>query len=739
MRTVEIIKEALFAKKGEEFETVSLPHTWNNLDGQDGGGDYWRGEGVYKIFLPEHHDSKRQYIEFRGANHVAVVYCNGQKLGEHKGGFSTFRFELTDFMKDGENELTVVVSNEECDVYPQQADFTFFGGLYREVCFIEVENSHFDLMQTGTSGVFVTPHVSGKIRIDGFISNTENCQIRCRIKDREGKTVVEKTITAESHTISDLMIKTPVLWDGLKNPYCYTAELTLLKEGKETDQVRELFGIRSFHVNPDDGFYLNGVRTPLHGVARHQDRKNMGWAITHREHEEDIEIIKEIGANTLRLAHYQHDQYFYELCDKAGFIVWAEIPFITAFRPGKEAYENTLSQMTELIAQNYNHPAICFWGISNEISVTCESEELYRNLCDLQALCKRMDPSRLTTMAQVSMLSMESDHNDITDVLSYNHYFGWYMGDVSENGPWLDRFHKLYPDRCLGVSEYGAEANIALHSANPEGHDYSEEYQAYYHHEMLKIFEKRPYLWSTHVWNMFDFAADSRDEGGCKGRNNKGLVTYDRKTRKDSFYIYQAYWSEKPMVHICGRRFFDRTEDQRNILVFTNCSEVRLYVNGELAGTSKSKDHGVLFENVALKDGVNEISVRTEKENVSDTIQLNAVAVPNPAYSLPKEETEAGNWFDSIRTDEELEFKEGYFSIKDKIGEMLEQPEARAVVQELFDKASAKGGAGEDMQKSIEMCRNMALEPILTIMKAPKGTAAYLNNKLNKIKKQSDI
>lgn len=737
MRTQELITKALFAKNGNEFEMVSLPHTWNNLDDQDGGGDYWRGEGIYKITLPDYHESKRQYIEFRGANHVATVYCNGTELGVHKGGFSTFRFELTDTMKKGENEVTVVVSNEECDVYPQQADFTFYGGLYREVRFIEVENSHFDLKKTGTSGVFVTPHVSGKIRIDSFISNAEDCEVRCRVKDGDGKIISENTVTAEEHTVSTLVVKKPVLWNGLKNPYCYTAELTLLKDCEEVDQVTELFGIRSFHVNPEDGFYLNGVRTPLHGVSRHQDRENMGWAITHKEHEEDIEIIKELGANTLRLAHYQHDQYFYELCDKTGFVLWAEIPFITAYRPGKDAYDNTISQMTELIAQNYNHPSICFWGISNEISVTCESEELYKNLCDLQALCKKMDPSRLTTMAQVSMLSMESDHNDITDVLSYNHYFGWYMGDVSENGPWLDEFHKLYPDRCLGVSEYGAEANLALHSAAPEGHDYSEEYQAYYHHEMLKIFEKRPYLWSTHVWNMFDFAADGRDEGGCKGRNNKGLVTYDRKTRKDSYYIYQAYWAEKPMVHICGRRFYDRAENERNIIVYTNCPEVSLYVNGGFVETKEVKDHAVVFEDVAMKDGINDISVTTEMENITDSIQLNAVDTPNETYALPKEETVAGNWFDDIRADEKLEFIDGYFSIKDKIGEMMEHPEANAVIQELFDKMFANDTSGKDMQKSIEMCKNMALEPILTITKAPKGTDSYLNNKLNKIKKSS--
>ena len=307
-------------------------------------------------------------------------------------------------------------------------------------------------------------------------------------------------------------------------------------------------------MDPENGFFLNGKSYPLHGVARHQDRLDMGWAISEAEHAEDVALIKEVGANTIRLAHYQHAQPFYDLCDKNGLVLWAEIPLISVFREGEDAKANTLSQMTELISQNYNHPSIFFWGISNEITIAGESEALYQNLCELNALAKKLDPSRLTTMAQVSMVPMDSEHVYITDVQSYNHYFGWYVGDVSENGPWLDEFHRKNPDRPVGVSEYGAEAILTWHTAKPESHDYTEEYQAYYHHEMLKTFATRPYLWSTHVWNMFDFAADARDEGGCKGRNNKGLVTYDRRIKKDAFFIYKAYWTTEPMVHVCGSR-----------------------------------------------------------------------------------------------------------------------------------------------------------------------------------------
>lgn len=735
MRTSTTLCSAHFAKNGEEFRCVSLPHTWNALDGQDGGGDYWRGTGNYRIDLPAPTPGKRQYIEFKGANHIATVSCNGRTLGTHKGGFSTFRYELTDVLHADHNVLEVAVYNGSCQVYPQNADFTFFGGLYREVTFLEVENAHFDLLKDGSDAVFVTPHVTGRIRVDTFPVNMDGCTIAVTVYDAEGCLVATAKAGAEAHTVLTPRVKKPHLWNGLADPYCYTLEAKLMRDGIELDRVTTLFGIRSFHVDPNTGFWLNGKNVPLRGVARHQDRENLGWAIGKAHHEEDIALIREIGANTIRLAHYQHDSYFYELCDKTGFVLWAEIPFITQYLPGEEAKANTLSQMTELIAQNYNHPSICFWGISNEISVTCESEELYQNLAELNALVRRTDPSRLTTMAQVSMLQMESEHNDITDVLSYNHYFGWYMGDVSENGPWLDRFHSLYPDRCLGVSEYGAEANLALHSAAPESHDYTEEYQAYYHHEMLKCFAARPYLWSTHCWNMFDFAADSRDEGGCKGRNNKGLVTYDRKTKKEAFYIYQAYWSQVPMVYVCGERFVDRAPSQRNVTVFTNCDRVTMTVNGIAIGTKDVADHAVTFENIPLNDGTNTVSAYSGAV-MGNTITLNAVTDPNETYALPKEETSAGNWFDDIRADSVMEFPDGFFSIKDTVGEMLDHPKASKIINDLFSRMFAGMENADAMQKSIEMCRNMALEPLLVVCKAAKGTDAYLNEKLTKIPKE---
>ena len=532
MRNVTLLTEALFAKHGQSFETVALPHTWNALDGQDGGADYWRGIGTYEIKLPDPTKGKKQYIEIQGANHVATVYCNGRELGTHTGGFSTFRFDLTPAMKETGNVLTVTVSNAPADIYPQNADFTFYGGLYRDVNFIEVEPAHFDLLKVGTSGVFVTPHISGKTRVDLFPVGAEGAQLKVTLTDAEGNVVGTGETAAAEHAHVLIDVKEPHRWNGVADPYLYTLTATIEKDGEVKDTVVIPYGYRSFHVDSNTGFHLNGKSLPLHGVSRHQDRYNKGWAISKADHEEDVALIRELGANTIRLAHYQHDQYFYSLCDKTGFVLWAEIPFISQFIPSKEAYDNTISQMTELVAQNYNHPAIMFWGISNEILIGADREDLRKNLRDLHKLAKSMDPSRLTTMAQVSMTPMDSEHNYITDVVSYNHYFGWYGGDVEDNGPWFDKFHALNPDIPLGVSEYGAENILSWHSAEPENHDYTEEYANHYHPEMLKTVAKRPFLWSTHQWNCFDFAADARNEGGVQGRNNKGLVTYDRKTRR---------------------------------------------------------------------------------------------------------------------------------------------------------------------------------------------------------------
>ncbi len=743
MRTKHLLTEALFAKHGETFAPVSLPHTWNALDGQDGGNDYWRGVGTYTIALPDPTPGKKQYIEFRGANHVATVYCNGRELGTHKGGFSTFRYDLTPAMLPAGNVLTVVVTNGKSDIYPQNADFTFYGGLYRDVSFIEADEAHFDLLKHGTDAVFVTPRSSGMTRVDLFPVNACGCTVKVVLKDAEGNVAGEAETAACCHANVKIDVKKPHLWQSVEDPYCYTCEASLIKDGEVVDTVTVTYGYRSFHVDPNTGFWLNGKNLPLHGVSRHQDRQDKGWAISKEDHAEDVALIKELGANTIRLAHYQHDQYFYDLCDRTGFVLWAEIPFISQFMPSKEAYDNTISQMTELVSQNYNHPAICFWGISNVITITGESEALYRNLCDLHALCKKLDPSRLTTMAEVSMVPMNSEHVYITDVLSYNHYFGWYVGDVEDNGPWLDEFHALNPDRCLGVSEYGAENILQWHTAEPDNHDYTEEYANHYHQQMLNTFAARPYLWSTHQWNCFDFAADARNEGGVIGRNNKGLITYDRKTKKDAFYIYKAWWNPEPMVFVSGGRFVDRAPDERNVIVYTNCDEVTLVVNGADIATQKAVDHMVTFEDVALNDGPNTVTAYAG-EVKANVITLNGVAEHNYAYDLP-EGNQGANWFDdpaAIAARKAFKYPKAYYSIKDKMGVLMANPQTAAILGGLMQQMSSGMAAGmvdmasmgEEMKRFMNMMR---LSDMLKMAgdKVPMEAKIALNNALTQIKK----
>ena len=743
MRIKTLLTEALFAKHGEAFSPVALPHTWNAFDGQDGGNDYWRGIGSYEISLPNPTAGKRQYIEIRGANHVATVYCNGKELGTHKGGFSTFRYELTAAMLPEGNKLAVVVSNAKSDIYPQNADFTFYGGLYRDVNFIEVENAHFNLMKDGTEAVFVTARNSGKTRIDLFPVNACSGQVHVALKDAEGNVIATGDADAAEHTVIKLDVKNPRLWNGLADPYCYTCEASLLMGEDIVDTVEVTYGYRGFHVDPNTGFWLNGKSVPLRGVCRHQDRQDKGWAISKADHEEDVALIKEVGANTIRLAHYQHDQYFYDLCDHAGLVLWAEIPFISQYNPSKEAYDNTISQMTELVAQNYNHPAICFWGISNEITITGESEGLYRNLCDLHALCKKLDPSRLTTMAEVSMVPMNSEHVYITDVLSYNHYFGWYVGDVEDNAVWFDEFHALNPDRCLGVSEYGAENILSWHTAEPDNHDYTEEYANYYHHEMLKTFETRPYLWATHQWNCFDFAADARNEGGVIGRNNKGLITYDRKTKKDAFYVYKAWWNPEPMVWVSGGRFVNRAPEERNVIIYTNCEDITLVVNGVEVETKKAVDKMVTFENVALKDGENTVTAYSGDVK-GNTITLCGVAEHDYSYDLP-EGNQGANWFDdpaAVAARKAFKYPKGYYSIKDKMGVLMANPQTAAILGGLMQSMSQGMAAGmvdmasmgEEMKKFMTMMR---LSDMLKMAgdKVPMEAKIALNEALTKIKK----
>ena len=616
---------------------LDLPHTWNALDGQDGGGDYWRGTCVYeKDFpMPAHGENELVYLQFNGVNASAKIILNGAVVMTHDGGYSTFRADITDYLK-AENHLVVEVDNSKNDrVYPQKADFTFYGGIYRDVLLLTVDRNHFDLDHHGGSGIAVTPKVDGKTgRVNVKTWITGKGEVSVVLKDAKGNAVA-----SGSGTDCDLTIPNVHLWDGIADPYLYTCEAVLSVDGKAVDAVSARFGVRSFHVDPQKGFFLNGRSYPLRGVCRHQDWKGIGNALHKEHHDTDMAIIREMGANTLRLAHYQHDQYFYDLCDEAGLIVWAEIPYISEHMPGGR--ENTISQMTELIVQNYNHPSICVWGISNEITIsTKDKADMMDNHKVLNDLVHQLDPTRLTTLACYSVCGpFNPVAHKVSDLVSWNLYLGWYVPGMFLNELWVDFFHKVYPNRCLGYSEYGCECMPQLHTDHPKRLDQSEEYQCKYHEHMLRFFDKRPWMWATHLWNTFDFAADARNQGGEPGMNHKGIVTFDRKTRKDSFYLYKAWWSSEPFVYIAGRRFVDRPNAKSTITVYTNQSEVTLYINGKKAATQTGEK---VFRFPITVSG--EMKIEAVAGEYRDEISIRKVDKPNPAYKLGKDAGNAGDW-----------------------------------------------------------------------------------------------
>ena len=641
-------------------DKVDLPHTWNAKDGQDGGNDYFRGTCCYakSIIKSELPDAQRYYLEINGANSTADVYMNGKHLSHHDGGYSTWRVEITNTLRE-ENCLSILVNNEANEtVYPQTADFTFYGGIYRDVNIIAVPDTHFKLADWGTPGIHVTPIMNGKdakVTIETYVAELQETDgLQYRILDASGKVVAEKCVR---ETNIEFVISDAHLWDGVKNPYLYTAECVILRGDEEIDKVFTRFGCRSFEINPEKGFILNGREYPLRGVARHQDRLGIGNALLPEHHREDMDLICEMGANTIRLAHYQHDQYFYDLCDEKGMVVWAEIPYISRHMPGGN--ENTISQMRELITQCYNHPSICMWGLSNEITMDgAKDQDMIRNHYVLNDLVHEMDSTRPTTMACISMCGMEEEIVHISDVVSYNHYFGWYGGNLEDYGPWFDKFHEKYPDKAIGVSEYGCEA-LNWHNSKPESGDYSEEYQAIYHESLICQLFTRNYLWATHCWNMFDFGADARAEGGENGQNHKGLITFDRKYKKDSFYAYKAWLSDEPFVHLCGKRYVDRVEDTTKVTIYSNLPEVELFANGVSLGKKTAKDHFFYFD----VPNQGEIKLEALAGEYKDESIIRKVDTMNPDYIL-REQGAVLNWFDIVEV-------EGRFSLNDKIGDIM--------------------------------------------------------------------
>ena len=749
MRTVlNFNKDWFFTKTSEiptdvsaDFEKVDIPHSWNATDGQDGGNDYYRGTCNYvkKFAKSELPEAEVYYAEICGANSSADFYLNGNKLAHHDGGYSTWRVNITDALLE-ENLLIISVDNAPNDtVYPQMADFTFYGGLYRDVNIIAVYASHFDLDYCGAPGIKITPEISGNnanVEVEVFTTNTKEEQtLVYKIYDREGSVIAENAVPS-TETKMSLEIENVHLWHGRRDPYLYSAEVSLVCGEDVLDTVKSRFGCRTFKVDPERGFILNGEEYPLRGVSRHQDRLGIGNALLPEHHKEDVDLIMELGATTVRLAHYQHNQYFYDLCDECGLVLWAEIPYISQHMP--TGRENTISQMKELISQNYNHPSIIVWGLSNEITMKGANDpDLIENHKILNALVHSMDKTRLTVIACVSMCGMDEEYVHIPDLVSYNHYFGWYGGDTSMNGPWFDKFHEKYPNTPIGVSEYGCEA-LNWHTSNPTQGDYTEEYQAYYHEELIKQLYTRPYIWATHVWNMFDFGADARAEGGENGQNHKGLMTFDRKYKKDAFYAYKAWLSDDPFVHICGKRYVDRVEEVTRVTVYSNLPEVELFANGVSLGKKEAADHFFYFD----VPNQSETKLEAVAGEYRDESLIRKVDTFNEEYRL-KEKGAVLNWFD-------VEAPEGRFSLNDKVGDILATFRGKLFFLKVAMKLKKSMGGGKDGEKKaagFEITSDMMqmlngftvlrLTSMVGMMNISftKEELLKMNKKLNRIKK----
>lgn len=738
MRTYSNMNEDWQFRKSVEHpaERINLPHTWNYEDGQDGGNDYYRGIGIYEknIECEELALGERVFLEFEGVNLIATVRVQEEVAGIHEGGYSTFRVELTKWLLEyqGKVNIQVEVDNRpNRTVYPQKADFTFYGGIYRRVRLIRVPAAHFSLTDYGSQGIYITPKVEAEDAVICVRSLVEDEFDLVRYKIMDGLNCVCEWETKELE--SEVRITKVRKWNGIHDPHLYELQAEIIVKDKVQDQVSISFGCRTYEFDAEKGFLLNHQVYPLRGVSRHQDRKGVGNALTTDMHKEDLDLIREIGANSIRLAHYQHDPYFYDLCDRFGIVVWAEIPYISEHMP--EANDNTRLQLTELICQNYHRPSVAVWGLSNEITVTNLTEDLVCNHEALKELAHQLDPTRKTTIAHVFMLPMDDEFVHIADVMAYNLYYGWYLGELDENDRFFDTFREKHPEAVIGLSEYGADCNIQFQNEEPYRGDYSEQYQCIYHEHMLKMIEKRPYLWCTYLWNMFDFGADGRDEAEDFGVNHKGLVTFDRKVKKDAFYAYKAYWSKEAFVHLCGKRYQQRCHSITKVKVYSNLDEVQLYVDGELFREVQGKAVFDFEVPITTRHKILVKGYTKDKVLLQDRMEIEYVTEKNPEYTLQC--AAIHNWFE----DSDLTRIDGFYSIQDTIGELRENEETAVLVEDMMQHAlKARGDVAQNLQHNEAIEQMIRQSTVIDFVKLAGGSITQemvmkLNRQLSKIKK----
>lgn len=761
MKTIDLNDNWLFTKDNSQVyiekeidkgENITLPHCFNATDGQSGDGMF-KGECCYqrKLNITEEELNKFMFLEIGAAALVSGVYINGQLAGNSKCGFSMYRVCLSPLLKHGENIISIMVDNSRHDdVYPLMADFSFYGGIYREVKLIMAEALHFDLLDNSRDGIYLTQKGISEdkfeLKINGRIVNelvdTKVSKVEFKLLNKEENIVFNKTIEVEVLKESEFElieeINNPELWQGIENPYLYKFEAELYCEGEICDKRSIDIGFRTVEITSDKGVFLNGKAIKFNGVSRHQDFAGIGNALTKEHMDLDMSIIKEIGANTVRLAHYQHNDYFYSLCDREGILVWAEIPFISVPTTSDKENTNAKEQLERLIKQAYNHSSIYCWGVQNEITIAIENEQIYEMVKELSAIAKKLDSSRFIAQANIHSVANESPLNELTDFVGYNLYYGWYYKEMHELGTRLDDFHKVRPNTPVMVTEYGVDTNPKLHSYNPTVKDYTEEYQLLFQNNALKTFNERSFILGGYVWAMFDFGSEIRNEGGEKGRNQKGLVTIDRKLKKDSFYLCKAYWSKENFVKLAGSRFVNRHEEMNDIVVLSNIKHIKLYVNDEFVSEINSSEPMKKFEAVKLTLGENKIKAEAFDEagnTYIDEMILKHVKEADESYILkkPEEQTHVTNWFQKfdLSNVQEVAIKEGYYSTFDTIEELYKNEEAKAVFIKYF------GNIAESQQFKVMM----GLMTIDSMSKRsrfniPKELLTVINTELNVIEKK---
>ncbi|MCV2231263.1 hypothetical protein N7548_00285 [Acholeplasma manati] len=749
MKKININNDWYFTKDDIEnqptWTKISLPHTWNNIDGQDGGSDYYRSVCHYRKSLRISDISGALYLEFEGANSVSTVYFNGILLGTHKGGYSKFRFDISGLALIGENHILVSVDNSHHEeVFPLMADFTFYGGLYRDVFLIQTNTIAFYLMDEASDGVYVfqddVTSQYTRFRVKSMIFNRDISQtvdVLIRLNDAKSKTVLSdlRQLPVKGLNISEvsLVLENPHLWQGIDDPYLYTLTVSLIKNNMILDSREIAIGFRKL-LKTENGLFLNGKKIRLNGVSRHQDIQGYGNCLTKSMMEEDIKQISKLGANAIRLAHYQHHDYFYELCDRYGFMVWAEIPFISRGSKTDTLGLNAHQQLKELILQNMNHSSIVIWGIQNEITAFGKNDGVENVVISLVNLAKTLDQNRLTVQAQLARQPIIDSIHTHTDLLGYNLYFGWYMGKVEDFDSWLSHYEHTKPNELLAISEYGVEAIVEYHSDQPQMQDYTEEYQAIWHEKSYSIFSKYDFIWGTFVWNMYDFASDFRESGEFKGKNFKGLVTFDHKVLKDAYYFYQAKWLKTPMLHITSKRFKYRHQRDIILKVYSNQHNIQVSHNG-VSISQIFKDDVVFTAPIHLELGKNEIIVKAN--GLVESVEWITVDQPVLQYTYQKQNTvnnvfgiNPSDWIDTVSNEDALEnIKPDYFSIYDTIHEVINHPEAKQVFNQYFHSMDEKTTLANIRSMSIKMITSYNSKLL------PKALMVALNKALQKIKK----